>query len=526
MERLINKEELINLLDKKISVRAMAKEVGCSHTTLIKRVKEHGLSNYGREYRDKDILSKLYLKENKTISEIASIYGASQITISKYIKKFELKKTIEAKASATLTKRKATCQDLYGVDNVMQLEKTKQAAKNTSIDRYGAEHYSKTEEWRTKAVAKNLKKYGVKWTLDRGDVKEKISTTLLRKYGVTNPSFIKGISDKKRETLLKNHSGSKGIVHNIEGYTSRQISDLYNIPYSSVNYFINKYQVDTLKSLKEIADKSSSGQNGLEKFAEKEFKLSFYDKQAPGVGGYRPDFLVKDGIYMNADGLYWHSELRNNDKWYHFNLRKKFEENNYRILQFRENEILKKTELVKSMLSHLSGNTPNKIHGRKTVFEKLSIKQARSFLDRNHIKGFMNSNHYGLMLGGAPVAIMSVRLFGSTIKVDRFCTKMSTVVNGGFSKLLKNISELYEFDKIDYWVDLRYGSGSFLKNYGFKIKKETLGWEWTDLKNTYNRLKCRANMDNRMLSQADHASELKLVKIYDAGQRLWIKELR
>ena len=73
------------------------------------------------------------------------------------------------------------------------------------------------------------------------------------------------------------------------------------------------------------------------------------------------------------------------------------------------------------------------------------------------------------------------------------------------------------------WVDLRYGNGDSLKKVGFKIEKETLGWKWTDLHNTYNRLKCRANMDERCLTQAEHASELGWVKIYDAGQRLYAK---
>lgn len=68
-----------------------------------------------------------------------------------------------------------------------------------------------------------------------------------------------------------------------------------------------------------------------------------------------------------------------------------------------------------------------------------------------------------------------------------------------------------------------YGTGNFLLNQGFKLEKETLGWEWTDFKKTYNRLKCRANMDNRCLSQSEHAKELGLFKIYDAGQRLYIK---
>ena len=42
---------------------------------------------------------------------------------------------------------------------------------------------------------------------------------------------------------------------------------------------------------------------------------------------------------------------------------------------------------------------------------------------------------------------------------------------------------------------------------------------------TYNRLRCRANMDNRKLSEKEYSEELGWERIYDAGQRLYIKSL-
>jgi len=65
-----------------------------------------------------------------------------------------------------------------------------------------------------------------------------------------------------------------------------------------------------------------------------------------------------------------------------------------------------------------------------------------------------------------------------------------------------------------------------LLNKGFEETREALGWKWTDGTNTFNRLKCRANMDKRGLRQAEHAKELGWYKIYDAGQRLYVKKIR
>jgi hypothetical protein len=108
------------------------------------------------------------------------------------------------------------------------------------------------------------------------------------------------------------------------------------------------------------------------------------------------------------------------------------------------------------------------------------------------------------------------------VKIERFCSKVNTNVVGAFSKLIKQINILTERLPVHYWVDLRYGTGNFLLNHGFTLDRETQGWEWTDYKITYNRLKCRAKMDDRNLSEKDHAKELGLHKIWDAGQRLYI----
>jgi hypothetical protein len=42
----------------------------------------------------------------------------------------------------------------------------------------------------------------------------------------------------------------------------------------------------------------------------------------------------------------------------------------------------------------------------------------------------------------------------------------------------------------------------------------------------FNRLTCRANMDERELSEKEYAAEQGLFKIYDAGQAKYIKILK
>jgi hypothetical protein len=60
---------------------------------------------------------------------------------------------------------------------------------------------------------------------------------------------------------------------------------------------------------------------------------------------------------------------------------------------------------------------------------------------------------------------------------------------------------------------------------GYSLINITEGWGWTDYKTTFNRLYCRANMDDRKLTEKQHAEELGLCRIYDAGQAKYVKKI-
>ena len=108
---------------------------------------------------------------------------------------------------------------------------------------------------------------------------------------------------------------------------------------------------------------------------------------------------------------------------------------------------------------------------------------------------------------------------GSRTELNRFCSKIDTIIVGGLSKLLKRMPD----GIIESFVDLRYATGDSLKTLGFTLESCTLGWRWTDAKITYNRHYCRANQDSRNLSERAYAKEAKLFKIYDAGQAKWVR---
>lgn len=327
--------------------------------------------------------------------------------------------------------------------------------------------------------------------------------------------------EENRNNMIK-----KGLWNDLYGKTPKEWADQYDIPlplfYKSYKNFTSKN--DLIKFCKNYEKYTS----GIEALFSKKTGYSLYNKKVSRENypklNYRPDFKLSDNIYLNVDGLYWHSEIIQSDRYYHFNMRKEYEKRNLKLFQFREDEVYNKLNIIKSMISNAKGEIGKKIGARKCKIRKVSTEEAKNFLNDNHIKGYIASRHIGLYYQEELVSIMSYKIRKKYVKIDRFCSKANYSIIGGFSKLLKQVQKINkESLPIHYWVDLRYGSGNFLLNFGFKVEKETLGWEWTNFTTTYNRLQCRANMDDRGLSEKEHAEELGWYKIYDAGQRLYIK---
>jgi len=81
------------------TIREVAKILGCSRETVRRRCKQFGipLRNPGSKKIeiDESALRRLYVKDGKTLTEIAKIFNCAITTISRRIKQFGLKKELE-----------------------------------------------------------------------------------------------------------------------------------------------------------------------------------------------------------------------------------------------------------------------------------------------------------------------------------------------------------------------------------------------------------------------------------------------
>lgn len=236
-------------------------------------------------------------------------------------------------------------------------------------------------------------------------------------------------------------------------------------------------------------------------------------------------FIPSLNIGIEYNGLYWHSSAIKKPE-YHKEKREFFESKGIKLLQFYDNECRDKQDLVNFMILAKIGKVEVKYQARKLKIKTVPNKEAQVFLSNNHLMGEHKASKYiGLFNNNELISLLGYRKIKTGIDISRFCNKLNSSVAGGYSKLLNYVEKLEKPEFIQSFVDLRYGNGKTLEQLGFKLENITLGWMWTDYRNTYNRLYCRANMDDRKLTEAQHAEEMGLCRIYDAGQARYVKAI-
>ena len=123
------------------------------------------------------------------------------------------------------------------------------------------------------------------------------------------------------------------------------------------------------------------------------------------------------------------------------------------------------------------GLTNNTIYARKCEIREVSSKNAKEFLDENHLQGNCVAKiRYGLFYNNELVSLMtfgkSRHFIGNNsgkIELLRFCNKINTNVIGGASKLFKYYINNNEFSEIISYADNRWSSGKLYEVLGFTL---------------------------------------------------------
>jgi len=267
-------------------------------------------------------------------------------------------------------------------------------------------------------------------------------------------------------------SGIKVLVPNIgQDEVSGRFISKFECPFCKTPFeWQNTYVRNGYKTSCGCQDSKSYQEDNLYKFVK-----SLTDKEvtpnARILDGKEIDVYIKDlHLGFEYNGLYWHSEARKSDNNYHLNKLNLAKEHNIELVHIFEHLWMQKQDIVKDLIKKRL-NITNRVYARKCSIVEVSTKDARKFIDTNHLQGYTSSKiKYGLQLEGELISIMTFGKSRFSNKYDyeliRFCNKLGTSVIGGASKLLKHFEKTYKGTLVSY-CDRTVFNGSLYKSLGF-----------------------------------------------------------
>ena len=264
------------------------------------------------------------------------------------------------------------------------------------------------------------------------------------------------------------------------------------------------------------------------------------------ISPYELDIYLPDyNLAIEYDGVVWHSEKFGKDRYYHIDKLNKCNEIGINLINIFEDEYNDKKEIVYEKLRHLLGGDVNKdkIYARKCIVREISKKEAKIFLDKNHIQGYVPSTVYlGAFFNDILVGVMTFRKESTEGKweLSRFATDISKHCVGLGGKIFKYFISNYNPDEVKSFADRRWTihqDDNLYTRLGFKLdsilkpdyyyvtSKSKRVHKFNMRKNLLIKRYPEYNLTNNM-TESEMTSKLGFYKIWDCGKLkyVWRKE--
>lgn len=379
---------------------------------------------------------------------------------------------------------KKSLNEKYGVDNVSQLESTREKVKQTVKERFGVENVAQAQSVKRQIKETNLKRYGYVNQWSSHEVKEKIKQTNLERYGFLHHNQNPEIAAKISKTALTNsYAKLKETLfeHDLKFTNEIAFKGWYKLEGKltclkcgcEFHYKFNKG--------KELSRACPHCHPFTQSRAEEEI-TNFIRKLLPSetvLNNYRslisPQevdiYIPSHNLAIEFNGLYWHSEEQGKDKRYHLDKTIACQEQGVQLIHIFEDEWRDKQQIVKNRLRHLLSGTSYKIYARNCEIKNVDSQTASKFLDKYHLQGATNGSiNLGLYKKSRLVALMTFCKSRFNKKYDwellRYCTIGSFSIIGGASKLFRYFTANYSGSIISY-ADRRWSNGNLYKQLGF-----------------------------------------------------------
>ena len=387
---------------------------------------------------------------------------------------------------------KKTNLEKLGVEYPFQSSLIQEKGKESCLEKYGVEYYNQTEESQIRRKETSLKKYGVENPSQSDEVKEKARKTNFKKYGVSNASQNEEIKEKRKTTNINKLLYAKNqnlisvdeLSKKFSKYNTTIIDAIKRLNIEIITFDLDKRYYINSNDIYLLSDYFCKTEMSCTSYSEKElvdFVKSIYsDEIMENTKRIIPPkeldiYIPKMKLAIEYDGLHWHDE-NHIDKNYHLTKTNMCNEKGIDLIHVFEDDWLERKEIVKSMIASRLGVYKEKAFARKCQIKEIEKDQAKIFFDKNHLQGFAYGDLYlGLMFNDELIQCICINKKGwhdGNVELTRMVTKLNTQVIGGFSKLMKHISDYIEYKSITSYVYKAWFNGKGYIESGFKIVKE------------------------------------------------------
>lgn len=431
----------------------------------------------------------------------------------------------EARKKA-VDKTRKKCLEKYGVENVSQLESSKEKSRKTKLERYGNPTFSNPSKMKE---TKELR-YG-----DAGYTnKEKATKTFQERYGAdnylqvinANHAAIEHQNGKIEEFERENDCTlvAKLVKQFGQGWYKAHIVE--PIVESSQRTYIRNCDIPIIE--KYAMDNHVSSINELE-------VLNFVKNILGDVGvetntrkiisPYELDIYIPEKkLAIEYNGVYYHCDDVK-DKDYHITKTELCDKLGIRLIHIFESEWHEHKDICKSLIKSALGIYDKRVYARTCKVKLVSSTDATNFLSANHLQGAINSTYrLGLYYDEELVQLITIgksRFKDGEIELLRMCSKLGWQIVGGFSKLMNH----QPYNEMISYVDRGKFSGAGYFSGGWEFISYTpISYFYSNGKTTMSRYQAQKHklpnilkVFDSKLTEVENMKNNHWFRIYDCG---------
>ncbi len=428
-----------NMLKHGVPMPSQVKNFAQKISTSLKNRTEKEVTEWADKRKQTNLLR--YDSENVWQSDVikSKIYASNQLKFgvkipsqSELVKQKITNKMSEIDFSEIISRRRQTCLDKYGVDDVMKSMDVRQSVISTV----------NTKEFKEFLLNKRTDILQIKI----GDDYEIINYNL----GATC----------KTAHLIK-HTLRHKCGREFEMTVPRIYYRLYN-------------DVDVCPYCCEVKATVSNEEIKLRRLISSVYDGKIVNNFKQLISPYEVDVYLPDKqIAFEYNGLYWHNDITK-DKDYHMMKTNMCAQNGVRLIHIWEHDWMMKRNIIESIIFGLFGKHDT-VFARNCMIKDVGKDEYQAFCEANHLMGYGSATKcYGLYNDNELVEIMSFVSEKDNIwTISRLCSILYTTIVGGANRLFKHFLKNNKFTKIISYSDRSMFSGNVYKHLGMFMEKTT-----------------------------------------------------